>query len=139
LFQEVDPSTETNSHEQTKATELTHSYLLTTLWHKNFYYKDIYFAFMGVVFGLCHHNVSKAHAAVTYRVKRMGLGNGFTYKQGSSETLVSYHITTWCHNPEDHDMNLQSRDVSQPLSSSFSASAYDEPVFPLCSSFPLNH
>jgi len=20
--------------------------------------------------------------------------------------LVSYHTTTWCHNPEDHDMNL---------------------------------
>jgi hypothetical protein len=24
-----------------------------------------------------------------------------------SETIVSYHITTWCHNPEDHNMNLQ--------------------------------
>jgi hypothetical protein len=24
----------------------------------------------------------------------------------SSETLVFYHITTWYHNPEDHDMNL---------------------------------
>jgi len=24
----------------------------------------------------------------------------------SSKTLVSYHITTWCHNPEDHNLNL---------------------------------
>jgi hypothetical protein len=24
----------------------------------------------------------------------------------SSKTLVSYHITTWCHNPEDHDLNI---------------------------------
>jgi hypothetical protein len=24
----------------------------------------------------------------------------------SSEKLVSYHITTWSHNPEDHDLNL---------------------------------
>jgi len=26
---------------------------------------------------------------------------------GSSETLVFYHITTWCHNPVDHNMNTQ--------------------------------
>jgi hypothetical protein len=24
----------------------------------------------------------------------------------SSETLVSYHITTWCHIPQDNDLNL---------------------------------
>jgi hypothetical protein len=24
----------------------------------------------------------------------------------SSEILVSYHITTWCHYPEDLDLNL---------------------------------
>jgi len=23
----------------------------------------------------------------------------------SSQILVSYHITTWCHNLEDHDVN----------------------------------
>jgi len=23
-----------------------------------------------------------------------------------TETLVSYHITTWCHNPEDRDLNI---------------------------------
>jgi len=28
----------------------------------------------------------------------------------SSETLVSYHISTRGHNPEDHDMNLQRRE-----------------------------
>jgi len=22
-----------------------------------------------------------------------------------SETLLSCHITTWCHNPEDHNLN----------------------------------
>jgi hypothetical protein len=24
-----------------------------------------------------------------------------------SETSVFYHITVWCHNPEDHDMNYK--------------------------------
>jgi len=24
----------------------------------------------------------------------------------SSETLVSYHIKTWCHNPDDCDLNI---------------------------------
>jgi hypothetical protein len=28
----------------------------------------------------------------------------------SSETLVSYHITTRRHNPEDYDLNLHRRD-----------------------------
>jgi hypothetical protein len=28
----------------------------------------------------------------------------------SSETLVSYHITTWRHNPEDLDLNLHRRE-----------------------------
>jgi hypothetical protein len=32
-----------------------------------------------------------------------------TLKMGiawSSETVVSYHITTWIHNPENHNLNL---------------------------------
>jgi hypothetical protein len=28
----------------------------------------------------------------------------------SSETSVSYHITTWHHNPEDRDLNLHRRE-----------------------------
>jgi len=35
--------------------------------------------------------------------------NLFTLKMEpalSSEMLVSYHITTWCNNPEDYDLNL---------------------------------
>jgi len=23
-----------------------------------------------------------------------------------SDMLVTYHITTWCHNPEDHNLNI---------------------------------
>jgi len=30
----------------------------------------------------------------------------------SSEMLVFYHITTWCHNPEDHDLNLTGKQLS---------------------------
>jgi hypothetical protein len=30
----------------------------------------------------------------------------------SSETLVFYHIITWCHNPEDLDLKLK-RNVSE--------------------------
>jgi hypothetical protein len=28
----------------------------------------------------------------------------------SSEALVSYHITQWRHNPEDHELNLYRRE-----------------------------
>jgi len=29
---------------------------------------------------------------------------------GSSETLVSYYIATWCQNPEDNDFGLHRRE-----------------------------
>jgi len=29
----------------------------------------------------------------------------------TEETLVPYHITTWCYNPEDHDLNLHRREL----------------------------
>jgi len=38
--------------------------------------------------------------------------NDFTLKKeagSSSETMLSYHFTTTCHNPDDHDMKLRRR------------------------------
>jgi hypothetical protein len=43
----------------------------------------------------------------------------------SSETLVSYHIITWCHNPEDHDLRTLTKSHSslyKLLSASWSES-----------------
>jgi hypothetical protein len=33
----------------------------------------------------------------------------------TSKMMAYYHITTWCHNPEDHDLNLQCLCKSQIL------------------------
>jgi len=33
------------------------------------------------------------------------------------KTMVSYHITTWCRNSEDHDMNLHCHEDKSQTSS----------------------
>jgi hypothetical protein len=56
--------------------------------------------------------IKEAHVAVFWVVMRYSNVVGYRRFGGpccshlQSEVFVSYHISTPCHNPEDHDLNL---------------------------------